>query len=96
MAQQPSPLVLIQVKLLDGHSFGPLAIGRLDRAQVFGLAADDDDAPASQGLSGIGRLGHGGKIMAAKREGESAQMARVCREHVAWSFWQRARAIENA
>jgi len=37
------------------------------------FAADDNDAPASQigGLSGRGTPGHGGKIVAAGRDGES-------------------------
>jgi hypothetical protein len=40
--QQPAVLVAVQGKLLDGHSFGPLTIGRLD-------------APASQPVA-IGPL----------------------------------------
>ena len=32
----------------------PLAIRRFDRAEIFTLAADDGDAPASQGLLRIG------------------------------------------
>jgi hypothetical protein len=44
--QPPPMLVLIQVKLLDGHSPGSLAIGHLDRAEIFAATADDDDAPA--------------------------------------------------
>src|SRR5262249_58602119 len=51
--------------MADGLS--SLAIRRFDRAEIFALAADDDDAPASQigGLLGIGALGHGGQITAA-------------------------------
>jgi len=44
--QQSPPLVLVQLELLDGHSLGSLAIRRFDRADVFALAAHDDDAPA--------------------------------------------------
>jgi hypothetical protein len=40
--------VLVQVEQLNRHSFGPLAIRRFHRAEIFALAADDDDAPASQ------------------------------------------------
>jgi hypothetical protein len=29
------PLVLVQVKLLDGYSLSPLAIGCFDRAEIF-------------------------------------------------------------
>jgi hypothetical protein len=52
-----------------------LAIGSLDRADIFAAAAHKDDAPASQvgGLFGIGTPGHASKIMAAEREGESAR-----------------------
>ena len=46
--QEPAPLVLVQVKLLDGCRLGSLAIGRFDRADMFAFAAHDDDAPASQ------------------------------------------------
>jgi hypothetical protein len=49
---------LVQVELLEGHSFGPLAIRRFDRAEIFAFAADDDDAPASQGLRGRGTPGY--------------------------------------
>jgi hypothetical protein len=45
---EPAPLVVVQRKLLDGHSLSSLAIGRLDRAEIFAFAAHDDDAPASQ------------------------------------------------
>jgi hypothetical protein len=37
--QQPSALVLVQVKLLDGQSFSSLAIRRFDRAEIFAAAA---------------------------------------------------------
>jgi hypothetical protein len=55
--QEPPTLVMVQSKLLDRHRFGPLAIGRFDRSEIFAPAADDDDAPASQigGLFGIRR-----------------------------------------
>jgi hypothetical protein len=51
------------IKLLDNYSLSPLAIGRLDRTEIFAAAAHDDDAPASQigGLLGIGTPGHTGK-----------------------------------
>jgi hypothetical protein len=72
---RPPALVIIQRKLLDGHSLSPLAIWRFDRAEIFAATADDDDAPASQvgGLFRIGTPGHASKIMAAEREGESAR-----------------------
>jgi hypothetical protein len=63
-------------EFLDGYRLSPLPIGRLDYAEIFALAADDDDAPAPQ-LSGGGPLssdflrGHGRKIMAAESGGES-------------------------
>ena len=42
-------MILVQVKLLDGYGVGALAIRlRFDRADMFALAAHDDDAPASQ------------------------------------------------
>ena len=56
--QQASPLVVIQRKVLDGYGFGPLAIRRFDRAEIFALAADEDDAPASQ-------IGGGGLLFGA-------------------------------
>ena len=68
---------MVQVKQLDGYGLGPLAIGRFDRAEMFAPMAHDDDAPASE-LSGGGPLSgdlsgrHGGKIIGAEREGESA------------------------
>jgi hypothetical protein len=67
-------MVLIQVELLDGYGLGPLAIGGFNRAEVLALAADDDDAPASQidALGGIGTPRHGGKIIAPEAECESA------------------------
>src|SRR5437763_12453971 len=36
----------------------PLAIRRLDGAEIFAVAADDDDAPVSRGLFGMGTLRH--------------------------------------
>src|SRR5262249_55430084 len=45
--EQPAPLVLIQLELLDGHGFSSLAVRRFDRADMFAFAAHDDDAPAS-------------------------------------------------
>ena len=42
-------MVPIQLKVLDGRSLSPLfAIGRFNRAEIFALAADDEDAPASE------------------------------------------------
>ena len=35
--QPPPPLILVQVKLLNGHSLSPLAIRRFDRAEVLAL-----------------------------------------------------------
>jgi len=46
--QEPSPLVLVQLELLDGHSLSSLAIRRFNRADMFAATAHDDDAPASQ------------------------------------------------
>jgi hypothetical protein len=76
--QEPSPLVLVQIKLLDGYGLGPFVIRRFDRPEIFATAAHDDDAPASDvcGPFGIGTSGHIGKIMAVEREGESAHLAR--------------------
>jgi hypothetical protein len=73
--QEPSPLVVVQRKLLDGYGLSPLAIGRFDRAEIFATASHDGDASASQvgGLFGIGTPGHASMIMAAEREGESAR-----------------------
>jgi hypothetical protein len=75
----------IQVKLPDRHRFGPPAVGRLHRAEILALAADDGDGPASE-LGGGGPLsgdlsrGHGGKIIGAEKECESERaMSRVCR-----------------
>jgi hypothetical protein len=59
--QQPAALVVVQRKLLDGYGRSLLAIGRLDRAEIFAAAAHDDDAPALGGLLGIGAPGHAGK-----------------------------------
>ena len=75
--QQSAALVVVQLELLDGDGLSPLAIRRFNRAEIFALAADDDDAPASQvgGFFGIGTLGHTGKIMAAKREGEFSDIS---------------------
>src|SRR5262249_35606755 len=50
--QEPAPLVLVQLELLDGYGLGPLAIRRFDSADMFAFAAHDDDAPASE----LGRL----------------------------------------
>jgi len=50
--QEPSPLILVQVKLFDGHSLSSLAIRRFDRAYMFAFAAHDDHAPASE-LGGL-------------------------------------------
>jgi len=44
--QEPAPLILVQLELLDGNGLGSLAIRRFDRADMFALAAHDDDAPA--------------------------------------------------
>jgi len=41
--QEPPPLVLVQIKLFDDHSLSSLAIGRLDRSEIFAAAAHDDD-----------------------------------------------------
>lgn len=41
--QEPAALVLVQVEQLDGHGFGPLAIGRFHRAEIFALAADENE-----------------------------------------------------
>jgi hypothetical protein len=73
--QQPAPPVIVQVKLLDGYALSLLAIGRLDRAEMFATAAHDGDAPASQigGLFGIGTPRHAGKIMGTTPEGESGR-----------------------
>jgi hypothetical protein len=32
--QEPTALILVQVKLLDGYSFGPVAVRRFDRAEI--------------------------------------------------------------
>jgi hypothetical protein len=48
--QEPATLVLVQIKLLDGHGLSLLPIGRFDRAEVFAFATHDDDAPASEDL----------------------------------------------
>jgi len=40
-------VVVVQFELLDGRSLSPLfAIGRFNRAEIFALAADDEDAPS--------------------------------------------------
>ena len=41
--QEPPPLVLVQIKLFDDHSLSSLAIGRLDRSEIFAAAAHDYD-----------------------------------------------------
>jgi hypothetical protein len=46
--QQPPALGMIQIKQLNRQSLGSLAIGRFNRAEIFALAADDEDAPASE------------------------------------------------
>jgi hypothetical protein len=66
---------MVQVKLLDGHSLASLAIGRLDRAEIFATAAHDDDAPALGGLFGIGAPDTPAKIMVVGRERESPRPA---------------------
>ena len=62
--QQSAALILVQVELLDGRGFSPLAIGRLDIAEQLTAAADEDDAPASGRLFGIGAPGHVSTILA--------------------------------
>jgi hypothetical protein len=49
---------------LDGDGLSTLAIRRFDRAHIFALAADDDNAPASEirVLFGTDTLGHSGDI----------------------------------
>jgi hypothetical protein len=56
--QEPTALILVQIKLLDGYGLSSLAIGRLNRAEIFGTA-HDDDAPAPQlGRGGLVRHGY--------------------------------------
>ena len=71
LSQELSSLVLVQIKLLEGYSLGPLAIRRFDRAEIRPCCARDDDAPASLigRLSGIATPGHGGKITDATSAG---------------------------
>jgi hypothetical protein len=46
---EPAALIVVQLELFDGYGLiSPLAIRRFHRAQIFALAADDDDAPASE------------------------------------------------
>jgi hypothetical protein len=65
--QQPPALVLVQIEQLDGHGFGPLAVGRVDRAEIFALTADDDDAPASELNSFVGGAWIGARASARTR-----------------------------
>jgi hypothetical protein len=61
--------------MLDGRRLSPLAIRRFDRAEIFTLAADDDDAPASQigGLLGSVLLGTPATEWGTGRECEVCQ-----------------------
>jgi hypothetical protein len=62
--QEPPPLILVQIKLLDRYSLGLFAIGCFNRA-VFAAAAHDGDAPASQ-------IGGGGLLFAALHRRDTA------------------------
>src|ERR1700751_6374497 len=46
--QQPAALVMVQIKQLNRRSLGSLAIGRFNRAEIFALTADNEEASASE------------------------------------------------